>query len=199
MLNNNSNKTKGSDFWKGRESLPDCVRCHIQFSCRSADQVVFRRGNRGWLYLKKAASSGHCESCPSLFPSNWAELLLECKCWRIILTQGRRIGGERGLLATSLGLIGGFWPEKGEHLWRGSAKLSMWQPHWWDQLFWVQRTVITSSPVLVVFFFPPPLCILPPSPFPSLVRWLRVLSSFQAHLNLASVDVCVSPGDFIHQ
>lgn len=39
-----------------------------------------------------------------------------------ILTQGRRRGA---LLATSLGLIGGFWPEKGEHLWRGSAKLSM--------------------------------------------------------------------------
>lgn len=33
--------------------------------------------------------------------------------------------GGGGLLATSLGLIGGFWPEKGEHLWRGSAKLSM--------------------------------------------------------------------------
>lgn len=35
------------------------------------------------------------------------------------------MGVVRGLLATSLGLIGGFWPEKGEHLWRGSAKLSL--------------------------------------------------------------------------
>lgn len=30
----------------------------------------------------------------------------------------------RGLLATSFDLIGGFWPEKGEHLWCGSARNS---------------------------------------------------------------------------
>lgn len=165
MLNNHSDKTKGCGFEWGR-SLPDRVPCHIQFSCRCADQVLSRRDDRRRLHLEKAASSGHCESCPSLFASNWAELWLESKRWRIILTQGRRVGGARGLLATSLGLIGGFWPEKGEHLWLGSAKLSVWQSHWWDQLFWVQRTVITSSPsvgsVLLVCFFPPPLYIPPP-------------------------------------
>lgn len=42
------------------------------------------------------------------------------------LSQGRRsIGGVRGRLATCLDLIGGFWLEKGEHLWCGSAKLSV--------------------------------------------------------------------------
>lgn len=162
-------KTKSCDFERGWESLPDRVRCHIQFSCRCADQVVSRRNYRGWLYLENAVFSGHCGSCPSLFLSNWAELWLECKCWRIILTQGNENGGGgvRGLLATSLGLIGGFWPEKGEHLWRGSAKLSMWQPHWWDQLFWVQRTVITSSPsVGCEFFFCLPSTYSPPFPPP---------------------------------
>ena len=144
-------------------------------------------------------SSGPRRSRPPLFPSsNWAELWLECKCWRIALTRGdadEEGEGVRGLLATSLGLIGGFWPEKGgTSVAVAVPRLSMWQPHWWDQLFWVQRTVITSSPS-VGGVSPPPTY----PPLPLLVRWLRVLSSFQTHLNLASVDVCASPGDFIHR
>lgn len=66
LLHNNGDRTKGSDLQKGRESLPDRVRCHIEFSCRCADQVVSRPDCGG--RLKEAPSSGHCESCPPLFP-----------------------------------------------------------------------------------------------------------------------------------
>lgn len=143
-------------------------------------------------------------------PSLFVSLELNRALTRVYVLEDHSYPGDgdrrvwEGLLATSLGLIGGFWTEKGEHLWRGSAKLSVWQPHWWDQLFWVQRTVITSSPSGGVYFFFLPSTYSPSLPlfslFPSLVHWLRVLSSFQTHLNLASGDVCVSPGDFlIHQ
>lgn len=38
---------------------------------------------------------------------------------------GQIQGSESGLLPSSLGVIGGYWPERAEHLWLGSARLSM--------------------------------------------------------------------------
>ena len=88
-----ANETKSCDFFfkRGTEPLPDCVRCHVQFSRRCADQVVPRL-QRGGTVSEESWSAWHHQSCPSLFPpSNWAEHWMERKCWRIALT---RVGGD---------------------------------------------------------------------------------------------------------
>lgn len=119
----------------------------------------------------------------------------QCERRRTAFSQGRgSVGGVRGwgggLLATCLDLIGGFWPEKGEHLWCGSAKLSMWQPHWWDQLFRVQRTVITSNPSVGVVRPPPQ----PLPPSPSSVHWLCESSCASSKRTSAVLQESLSNG-----
>ena len=167
-----ANETKSCDFFLKGEQSRCQIACAVTFSLAADVQIKsFPDYREGGLYLKKAdppdtTSPVHLCFPPQTGPSiEWSVNVGGSLSPGWGATRMRRGGGVRGLLATSLGLIGGFWPEKGgTSVAVAVPRLSMWQPHWWDQLFWVQRTVITSSPsVGGVFFFSPPLYIPPPS------------------------------------
>lgn len=185
--------------WKHGDSLPRprAVTLDTDVQIKSFP----RRRHRRRQCLEKAVISGHrkVSLCLCLRPN----LKLGCKRWRIRLTHRDETeeGGVRALLATSLGLIGGFWPERG-----GVTSVAC-------QCQALSVTATLVGPIVLsaknsnhlkrkwwrwLPFIPPlrPLIFsLSPVTIPGVL--MLCVSHFQTRLNLASVDFFSSRTDML--